>query len=93
MEWLAGLQIGQVTLSTIGGVSILMLLLGRLITLREHLETRADRDAWRQEAQEKDELLREALAQNTLLLSGPAKLGAEVMKSVDQNVKAQREQE
>lgn len=82
---LSAVEIGQVTFASIGILCTLMIISGKLITLREHKETRADRDVWRSSSLEKDETIATQARQIEIAERG-RELGLSLMAKIDQVV-------
>lgn len=69
MSWLAEFGgVAALTPAALLGIVLLLLFTGRLITLREHKELRADRDSWRKVAEDRGEMIRELIEQNSALI-------------------------
>jgi hypothetical protein len=80
-----GLGLGRITLSGVGGLAIIGLLTGRIITLREHRETRADRDVWRDSSLGKDAIIA-TLTHQLEIESRGSQLGLKVVETIDEVV-------
>lgn len=90
---LTTLSLGETSLATLGVVAILGLITGRLVTLREHNETRTDRDQWKSMALESraktDKVIEQLVKQNGELIEGN-KLSNGLVTAVDSIVETQR---
>lgn len=67
--------------SGLGLYVIILWLTGNLVSKREHLEARADRDAARADSAAKDPVIRELVRQNAELLAA-SRIGIEVARSI-----------
>lgn len=52
MDWLAGLDIGNLTATVLLGIWVLLLMLGKIPTPGQAKDVREDRDAWRRSAED-----------------------------------------
>lgn len=68
-SWLAEFGgVASLTPAALLGIVLMMMFTGRLVTLREHKEMRADRDEWRKVAEDRGDMIRELLDQNSALI-------------------------